>query len=78
MGPRLADGLHEAGASGSEFRTMPLWRVSERVRHLHGGGATSIDSAILEHGGQAESARNRLESLSPAHRKALLDFLNCI
>jgi hypothetical protein len=78
MGPRLADGLEEAGASGSEFRTMPLWRVSERVRHLHDGRATSIEGAILEHGGQAEPARNAFEALSSTDRRALLDFLNCI
>jgi di-heme oxidoreductase (putative peroxidase) len=78
MGPGLADGLNEAGASGSEFRTMPLWRVSERVRHLHDGRATSIEGAILEHGGQAEAAKHGFQALSPADRRSLLDFLNCI
>jgi len=78
MGPGLADGLNEAGATGSEFRTMPLWRVSERVRHLHDGRATSIEGAILEHGGQGEAAKQGFRALSPADRQSLLDFLNCI
>jgi DNA-binding beta-propeller fold protein YncE len=78
MGPGLADGLNEAGASGREFRTMPLWRVSERQRHLHDGRATSIEGAILEHGGQAEAARSAFQGLTPADRRALLDFLACI
>jgi CxxC motif-containing protein (DUF1111 family) len=78
MRPGLAEGLNEAGASGREFRTMPLWRVSERVRFLHDGRATTIEGAIHEHGGQAEAARNAFDTLSPSDRRALLEFLDCI
>jgi CxxC motif-containing protein (DUF1111 family) len=53
MGPDLADGLPQEAASGSEFRTMPLWRVSDRAHFLHDGRATSLEEAIRTHGGQA-------------------------
>jgi hypothetical protein len=78
MGPGLADGFEQGSASGSEFRTVPLWRLSDRSHFLHDGRATSIDEAIRAHGGQAAGARNRYLGLSLAELQALLDFLNCI
>ena len=76
MGPSLADGFPQGSATGSEFRTAPLWRVSERQHFLHDGRATTILDAIVMHGGQATSAVARFNELSVADRQALLDFLN--
>jgi len=78
MGPGLADGFQQGSASGAEFRTAPLWRVSDRVHFLHDGRATSIVDAILLHGGQASVAVAAFNALTPAERQALLAFLNCI
>ncbi len=78
MGAGLADGFQQGSASASEFRTAPLWRVSDRVHFLHDGRATSILNAILLHGGQASSAVAAFNALSEAERQALLAFLNCI
>lgn len=78
MGPGLADNYLEGSATGSEFRTMPLWRVSDRVHFLHDGRADTIAQAISFHGGQADSARINFDALSAADRQALLDYLNCI
>jgi hypothetical protein len=78
MGPDLADGLPQGAASGSEFRTMPLWRVSDRAHFLHDGRATSLDEAIRTHGGQAAPSVQNFEGLGATDRQALLDFLNCI
>jgi len=78
MGPGLADGFEQGSASGNEFRTAPLWRVSDRVHFLHDGRATTILDAILRHGGQASDAVAAFNALSAADRQALLAFLNCI
>jgi CxxC motif-containing protein (DUF1111 family) len=78
VGPGLADGFEQGSAKGSEFRTAPLWRVSDRVHFLHDGRATTILDAILLHGGQASDAVAAFNALSAADRQALLAFLNCI
>jgi CxxC motif-containing protein (DUF1111 family) len=78
MGSALADGFTQGSATGSEFRTAPLWRVSERQHFLHDGRATSIEGAIEAHGGQAAAAAAAFNALSPSDRQALLDFLNGI
>lgn len=78
MGPNLADGFQQGSATGSEFRTAPLWRVSERQDFLHDGRASTISGAILDHGGQASGAVAAFNALSGSDRQALLDFLNGI
>src|SRR6266545_6880119 len=78
MGANLADGFDQGAATGSEFRTAPLWRVSDRQHFLHDGRALSILEAILAHGGQASSAVAAFNALSKADQNALLDFLNGI
>src|SRR5262249_61912681 len=50
MGPDLADGFPQGSATGSEFRTMPLWRASERTHFLHDSRATTVAAAISAHG----------------------------
>ena len=72
LGPGLADGFVQGSATGSEFRTAPLWRVSDRQHFLHDGRAGSIRDAIDAHGGQASAVRERLRALSPSQQQALL------
>lgn len=78
MGPDLADGFTQGSATGSEFRTAPLWRVSDRQHFLHDGRASTIEGAIEAHGGQAAPALAAFNALSAADRQALLAFLNGI
>jgi hypothetical protein len=78
MGAGLADGFPQGAATGSEFRTMPLWRVGVRTRLLHDGRAASLEEAIGHHGGQAAPARAAFQALTAAERQAVLDFLGCI
>lgn len=78
MGPGLADGFVQGSATGSEFRTAPLWRAADRSHFLHDGRATTITNAILAHGGQAAAAKAAFSALSASDLQALLDFLNCI
>ncbi len=78
MGPGLADGFVQDSATGSEWRTMPLWRVSDRKHFLHDGRAKSLVEAIHAHGGQAAESVQAFDALDPTERQTLLDFLGCI
>ena len=65
MGEGLADGRPLGDASGSEWRTAPLWgiglteTVSGHTFFLHDGRARNLLEAILWHGGEAEAAKER-------------------
>ena len=77
MGPDLADiclGL----ATPSEFRTEPLMGLGLSTRFLHDGRAASLDEAVREHGGEAQSSRDRYLALTPSERAALLEFLRSL
>ena len=72
------DGIEQGEATGSEFRTAPLWGLSRRDRFMHDGGSNTIEKAILRHGGEAQNARDRFGALSPADHDALLAFLDSL
>jgi CxxC motif-containing protein (DUF1111 family) len=87
MGPDMADNLVEGQATGSLWRTAPLWGIgytekvaggAGRVGYLHDGRARTLTEAILWHGGEATTSRQRFEALSKADRDALLAFLSSL
>ncbi|WP_255448582.1 di-heme oxidoredictase family protein [Telmatospirillum sp. J64-1] len=84
MGEGLADNRPEGAASGSEWRTAPLWGIglTETVNGhtylLHDGRARDVLEAVLWHGGEAQAARDRVIAMPKADRDALLRFLNSL
>jgi CxxC motif-containing protein (DUF1111 family) len=84
MGPGLADNRPEGRATGSEWKTPPLWgiglspQVSGHTEYLHDGRARSLLEAILWHGGEAQSQRDTVAALSTEDREALLAFLGSL
>jgi CxxC motif-containing protein (DUF1111 family) len=84
MGEGLADDRPDHAASGTEWRTPPLWglglieKVNGHDRLLHDGRARGAAEAILWHGGEAEAAKERFRTASQADRDALLAFLNAL
>lgn len=84
MGPALADKLGEGSASGSEWRTAPLWgightaAVSGGEAYLHDGRARTLEEAILWHGGEAEASRESFRKMPVADRRALIRFLKSL
>jgi mono/diheme cytochrome c family protein len=78
MGPALDDSMVQGSAGGGDWRTMPLWRASERRRFLHDGRASTLTEAIVAHGGQAASSTAAFGALPSDERQALLQFLGCI
>lgn len=75
MGAQLGDGLRQGQASGTEFRTAPLWGLRFRRFYLHDGRTQSVDQAIRLHGGEAAGTIGRYNLLSLADRNALLTFV---
>ena len=84
MGPGLADHRPDGQASGTEWRTPPLWgiglveTVNDHTMFLHDGRARSLEEAILWHGGEAEGSRQRFMGLTAEKREALLRFLESL
>ena len=81
MGPGLADGRPVNNASGSEWRTPPLWglgRIPQVNKHnelLHDGRARGFAEAILWHGGEGEKSKEEFRQLASDEREALISFL---
>jgi len=78
MGPAFDDRFVAGAAVGTEWRTMPLWRISERVHFLHDGRAATIRDAVAAHGGQAATSAAAFAALDATSQQALLDFLGCL
>jgi len=84
MGPGLADDRPDFDASGSEWRTAPLWgiglvkTVNKHTRFLHDGRARNVSEAILWHGGEAEKAKENFRKMPSIDRKALLAYLDSL
>jgi len=84
MGEGLADNRPDGEASGSEWRTAPLWgivltqTVNGHTLFLHDGRARNIAEAILWHGGQAQKSRDAFAKLSKEDRDRLVAFVNSL
>jgi CxxC motif-containing protein (DUF1111 family) len=75
MGIELADSVMMGHATGSEFRTQPLWGLRHHAPYLHNGRADTIEEAILLHGGEAAAVRDAFAQLPGDDRDAILRFL---
>jgi CxxC motif-containing protein (DUF1111 family) len=81
MGNGLADGIAQGNASGREFRTAPLWGVSQRIFFLHDGRTSDLYQAIIAHasnGSEANTVISHFQMLSTASQQALVSFLRSL
>ena len=84
MGEGLADNRPDFLADGREWKTRPLWGigltkvVNGHNDFLHDGRAKNITEAILWHGGEALTSKNKFKQLSTDDRKDLLKFINSL
>lgn len=84
MGGGLEDGRPDYLATGSEWRTPPLWGIGlyEKVayppHYLNDGRARTLIEAIMWHGGEAARARSYVSELGKADRDALIAFLKSL
>jgi CxxC motif-containing protein (DUF1111 family) len=78
MGTGLADGVSQGNASGSQFRTAPLWGVGQRVFFLHDGRTNNLLTAIQQHsssGSEANQVISAFNALSTTQQQNILNFL---
>ncbi len=84
MGEGLADHRPIFKAGGREWRTTPLWgiglakTVNPKATFLHDGRASTIEEAILWHGGEAEQSKEKFKKLSEKDRSDLLYFVSSL
>jgi CxxC motif-containing protein (DUF1111 family) len=85
MGPGLDDGYTEGSAKTSEWRTPALWglglsKFSQGGGYflLHDGRATSIDEAIVMHGGEGQNSRDIYQTLPGSEKRKLIAFLESL
>ena len=84
MGPDLADERPDFQASGSQWRTPPLWglgllqKVNQHSFMLHDARARGFAEAILWHGGEGAKARENFRLAPASERNALLKFLESL
>lgn len=84
LGEGLADHRPAGAASGTEWKTPPLWglglvpAVNQHLLLLHDGRADGFAEAILWHGGEAESAQRAFKASQQADRRALVTFLGSL
>jgi len=84
MGPGLADERPDFIASGSEWKTPPLWGIGLFAKtngvpfYLHDGRARTLEEAILWHAGEAEQSKQQFIALSQANRNKLLAFIQSL
>jgi len=78
MGNGLADDIPQGDATGSEFRTAPLWGIGQRIFFLHDGRTSDLLQAILAHksaGSEASMVIDNFNALSTNQQQDLLNFL---
>lgn len=84
MGTGLADNRPDFRATGTEWRTPPLWGiglttiVNGHNNFLHDGRARNLIEAIMWHDGEAANAKNGFKNLGKSDRDALITFLNSL
>jgi CxxC motif-containing protein (DUF1111 family) len=85
MGPGLDDGYTEGAAKTAEWRTPPLWGLGLSPNSqggsyylMHDGRATTIEQAILMHGGEAAQSQEKYSQLSQAEKDLLIEFLESL
>lgn len=85
LGPALADNFPEGQATGSEWRTTPLWGLGivENLLggtpyYLHDGRTSDLMEVIDLHLGEAAATRQRFFELSPDEQAALIAFLKSL
>jgi CxxC motif-containing protein (DUF1111 family) len=84
MGEGLADHRPDGSATGSEWRTPPLWglglleRVNGHTRLLHDGRARGFAEAVLWHEGEAARSKEAFRTAPGEQRAALIEFLRAL
>jgi CxxC motif-containing protein (DUF1111 family) len=61
-----------------EWRTPPLWGVADSAPYFHDGSCSTLEKAILQHGGDAKNVLFLYEHLGSDDRADLIAFLKTL
>jgi mono/diheme cytochrome c family protein len=75
MGAGLAEAKDDRGVPADVFLTPPLWGLARSRPYLHDGRAPTVEAAVLDHGGEAQAARDAYAALSEHDRYPLRLYL---
>jgi CxxC motif-containing protein (DUF1111 family) len=87
MGPGLADDVSQGDASGSEFRTAPLWGLGKRMFFLHDGRTSDLLEAIQAYkslgnsrypASEANAVVDRFNGFRESDKQDLVNFLRSL
>lgn len=85
MGKGLSTNYAEGSATGSEWKTTPLWGLgfskylsNLRPHYLHDGRARTLEEAILWHDGEAKKSKDKFMELDLIDRLELITFLRAL
>ncbi|MCX6181852.1 MAG: c-type cytochrome, partial [Bacteroidetes bacterium] len=84
MGASLDDKYPEGSANSNEWRTPPLWGIGLAESSqgglflLHDGRASSFETVINLHGGEAAGRRTAFNALSDVEKAQLIKFLKSL
>jgi CxxC motif-containing protein (DUF1111 family) len=74
------DGIVQNGgqSTANKLRTMPLWGVRTRPRHMHDGNSLTFTDAILRHAGEARGVINQFRALTGTQQGQIVTFLQSL
>ena len=85
MGDELADNYPEGSATGSEWRTTPLWGlglIKETLGgvpyYLHDGRNSDLREVIRLHGGEGAHSRANFQELAEEAQVQIIRFLESL
>tara|TARA_R110002049_G_scaffold1177_2_gene8630 strand:+ start:1034 stop:2527 length:1494 start_codon:yes stop_codon:yes gene_type:complete len=78
MGPALSDPSNPLGVGAAMFLTRSLAGVGSTGPWLHDGRATTLDEAILAHGGDAAASRHAYATMSEADAARIMTYLESL
>jgi hypothetical protein len=77
LGPNFYERNYD-GTLRTQFMTTALWGVGSTAPYGHDGRSINLSEVILRHGGEAQSARDAFDRLSPEDQSEVLAFLNSL
>jgi CxxC motif-containing protein (DUF1111 family) len=78
LGDNIGLNAGDSPAEARRMRTAPLWGIKVKNLLLHDGRTTDIPTAIRAHDGQAATARNAFNALSPADQHDVVQFIRSL
>jgi CxxC motif-containing protein (DUF1111 family) len=74
------DGIVQVGPAdtANKLRTVPLWGLHIKSRFMHDNASTTLNDAILRHGGEAQGVIANFQALTPAQQQQLIAFLQSL